>query len=341
MPGKTMNGSGHCYNRTDLLVLDQLLSSREANEYVSGESIAMKLDMSRAAVWKSVENLRREDFYIESASSKGYRIVELPDKLLPPLISRELDTDRFGRDIRYFEEVSSTNRIARELAGDLCDGALVLAERQTGGRGRLTRSWSSPPGGIYMSLFLKPPLNVEETGGITIAMGEAIARALHDASGVETMIKWPNDIYVADRKICGILTLMDGDMDRVKWLIVGIGINVNIGPEHFTEAGLPDAGSLLTCTGMKLDRSKILSRTLGYMESNYSVFLKGGLGEIIERVRRMDMLNGKKITITTPRKVINGVAAGIDDAGRLLMETPDGACEHVFSGDVSVRKIFQ
>jgi len=309
--------------------------------YVSGQAIAGRLGLTRAAVWKSVENLRKIGFSIESVPSRGYRLVSLPDLLVPPVVLAELKTERFGRTIVYEKEVPSTNDVAMSRASVLPHGALVLAEVQSRGKGRLSRRWDSPSGGIYASLLLKPPLTIGESACITLVMGEAIASALEDVAGEQARIKWPNDIFMDGKKVCGILTRIDGNMDCVNWIVIGIGINVNIPRDHFEKRGLTEAGSLKSSTGREISRRKVLCRALECMESNYSRFLEGDLAGILDGVRQRDALFGREITLTGLRTEMNGVGHGIDDAGRLLFLKPDGSLEHILSGDVSIRKLFQ
>ena len=323
-----------------LSVLDMLLPTRDDASFISGQAMGDKLGLSRAAIWKAVDHLRRLGFTIDSVSSRGYRLIRSPDLLLPPLFFKELGTDRFGRDFHYYGETVSTNVTAKKLAHCLDTGSLVVAELQNQGKGRLSRKWESPPGGIYMSLFLRPDMPPQEVSRITLVMGEAISESLEEITGIPTMIKWPNDIMMMGKKICGILTWMDGDMDRVNWVIVGIGINVNIENSFFRERGLTEASSLAVLAGREFIRTELIARLLKSLEENYYDFLGGNFTDIIYKIRSRDYLRGKVITVVNPNILQNGIACGIDDDGRLILETEAGKAmkSFVVSGDVTVEK---
>ena len=323
-----------------LKVLEMLLETGGGPSFISGQAMGDRLGLSRAAIWKSVNHLKGLGLDITSVPSRGYSLVDHPDILLPPLVSNELETRRFGRDLHYFYETSSTNVEAKKLAPRLDTGSLVVAEVQNRGMGRLSRRWESPPGGIYMSLFLRPELPPQEISRITLVMGEAISRCLRDITGISTMIKWPNDIMMKGKKICGILTLMDGDMDRVNWVIVGMGLNVNIEARYFEEKGLAEASSLSLLAGREFPRIKLMAGLLKSMEENYNDFLGGHFTDIIERIRHCDYLMGKDIAVVNPNQSREGVACGIDEEGKLILETKDreGRVSYVVSGDVTIKK---
>jgi len=328
----TSTGTNTTFN-----VLRVLLDKENSKSFVSGQKIGLKLGLSRAAVGKSVRALRDMGFQIHSIPSRGHQLTGTPDLLLPPLVEKKLTSDHFGRDFHYYPETASTNVMAKSLAPGLETGSVVLAEIQKQGKGRLQRSWESPPGGIYMSLFLRPNIPTQQLSRITLVMGEATAAYLEELSGIPTMIKWPNDIIMKDRKICGILTWMDGELDRVNWVIVGIGINVNIEKEKFIEKGLERAGSLKMLAGKDFSRVKVLAGLLDALETGYSSFLNEGFQKIVARVRLRDYLSGKEVVVTGPRQQTRGICRGIDDDGRLILEVEGGASQSVSSGDVTLR----
>ncbi|MDP6154617.1 MAG: biotin--[acetyl-CoA-carboxylase] ligase [Candidatus Thermoplasmatota archaeon] len=318
-------------------VLRVLLEKENTKSFVSGQMVGDKLGISRAAVGKSVRVLRDMGFQILSVPSRGHRLSEMPDLLLPPLVENKLRTDHFGRDYHYYTEAASTNVVAKSLAPTLETGSVVLAEIQKQGKGRLERIWESPEGGIYMSLFLRPDIATQEVSRITLVIGEAIAAYLEDISGIPAMIKWPNDIMMKDRKICGILTWMDGDMDRVNWVIVGIGINVNIERDYFIEKELNTAGSLKMLTGADFSRVDILTGLLGALETGYQSFLLDGFGKIVPRIRLRNYLLEKEVAVTGPRQRSKGICRGIDDDGCMILEVEGGGSYLVTSGDVTLR----
>lgn len=319
-------------------ILDILLSEEDNKKYISGERIGNELGLTRAAVWKSLKKLGEAGFIIDSVPSKGYRLLSSPDILLPPLVRKKLDTVYFGHDYHYYGETNSTNVTAKSLASDLMDGGIVVSGRQRQGKGRLARKWESPHGGIYMSLFLKPDIPPQDVSRITLVMGEAIARYLEELTGIRSMIKWPNDIFLNGKKICGILTWMDGDMDRINWVIVGIGLNVNIAGEYFIEKDLPDATSLLALTGVDFSRVEVITQLLSALEKNYVDFISGGFDAILAEIKGRDILLGKEVVVTDPVNRATGIARGIDDEGRLIFEDERGKTIYVMSGEVTLQK---
>jgi len=318
-------------------VLRVLLDRGNSKSFVSGQGIGARLGLSRAAVGKSVQALRGMGFQIDSIPSRGHRLTGTPDLLLPPLVENRLRTDHFGRDYHYYTEVASTNLVAKSLATDLDTGSVVLAETQKQGKGRLQRTWESPEGGIYMSVLLRPDIPAQQLSRITLVMGEAIAAYLEDVSGIPAMIKWPNDIMMMDRKICGILTWMDGELDRVNWIIVGIGVNVNIEHDHFIEKGLTTAASLKMLAGKNFSRIDIFTGLLYALETGYGSFLDEGFQKIVARIRLRDYLSGKEVTVTGPRQRTRGICRGVDDDGRLILEVKGEKNILVTSGDVTLR----
>jgi len=318
-------------------ILDMLLSEQGEEKYISGERMGDQLELTRAAVWKSIKGLRDVGFIIDSMPSKGYRLLSSPDILLPAMVRRKLNTTFFGADYHHYGETASTNVMAKSLAPDLANGSVVVSERQTQGKGRLARKWESPNGGIYMSVFLKPDIPPHDVSRITLVMGEAIARFLEDLTGIRAMIKWPNDIFMSGKKVCGILTWMDGDMDRINWVIVGIGLNVNIAGEYFIEKDLPDASSILALTGVEFSRVEVIAQLLSALEKNYENFTSGDFDAILAEIRRRDDLLGREVAITDPVNKRTGIARGIDDEGRLIFEDEEGKSIHVMSGEVTLQ----
>jgi BirA family biotin operon repressor/biotin-[acetyl-CoA-carboxylase] ligase len=200
---------------------------KDTEVYVSGEELAAILRVSRTMIWKYIESLRQDGFVVESVTNRGYRLVHAPDLLLQDEVQRNLNTDFIGKQMYYFDEIDSTNRKARELAPGCPDGTLIIAERQSEGRGRMGKEWYSPPGGIWLSIILKPDISPEHIYRLTLVAGVAVAETLAGI-GVVAQIKWPNDILIHEKKVCGILTEVDAEMDAVNFVIVGIGINANI-----------------------------------------------------------------------------------------------------------------
>lgn len=272
----------------------EILDYLSEGSWVSGEEMASRLGISRAAIWKQIKSLKEKGFEIESSTKRGYRLVGKPDILDPDLITSGLKTRRIGRELHCLNSASSTNEYARSIAARCEDGAVVLAEVQTAGRGRLSRPWSSPEGGIWMSLILKPEIPLDQAYRINMAVSVAIARALYALFGLEADIKWPNDILINDRKLCGILMEVSAEVDRLEYAVVGVGINVNV-----DVSGFPDewkATSLSKELGRNVSRNELIHRILKEIEDAYESL---GSMEIYEEWRDRSATLGRQVRITT------------------------------------------
>lgn len=305
--------------------------------FVSGEEICRILGVSRTAVWKHVQTLRAEGYEVESQTHSGYRLVAVPDRLYPEEITFGLETETIGRNVRYFERTGSTNREARELAGQGApEGTLVVAEEQAGGRGRLGRGWFSPYArGIWCSLILRPDVHPAQAPPVTMLSAVALARAVKDSTGVAPGIKWPNDLLVDGKKICGILTEMSADMDRVNYLVVGMGLNVNT--EDFPEELKEIATSLKIKAGAHLSRRLILQRLLLEFEKFYRLWLNEGFNPVLKEWKENCVTLNRPVRVTSARESWEGWAEDVDDTGALLLRLPDGSIKQVLAGDVSLR----
>lgn len=286
---------------------------------VSGPDLAQELDISRAAVWKHIEQLREEGFEIESETA-GYTLGSVPEfggsavefGLAAPF------------EVEFHESIDSTNERARKLAADGRSNVAVLADEQTGGRGRLDRKWVSPSGGIWLSLLFRPDVPPAQAPVFTLAAAVATARAARSA-GVEANIKWPNDVRVGERKLAGILTEMEGEADRISWLIVGIGLNANVDPE--TLPGDQPATSLSATVG-EVDR-RAVTQTL--IETFWEL-ATGDEQSVLDGWRELNSTLGQRVKVETPAAEIVGEAVDISYPGTLLVETSEGKVE-VTAGD--------
>jgi len=305
----------------------ELLSALEEGP-VDGPTLAVRVGVSRAAVWKQVEALRNEGFVIESGDG-GYRVVDVPD-YGAAAVAFDLDAPY---TVEYHDRLASTNDRARELAADGAEDVVVVADEQTGGRGRLDRAWTAPAGGIWASLVLRPERPPAEVPMYTLAAAVAVARAAREA-GVEATIKWPNDVLVAgadgdERKLAGILTEVEGEADRVSWLVLGPGVNANVDPDALP----PGATSLRAAVG-DVDRRRFLQRTLEAVHS-----LTGGgadLRGVLDAWREYASTLGRRVRVETPRGAVEGRAVDVRFPGSLIVETDDGErvvhagdCEHL------------
>lgn len=308
------------------------------DQYVSGEELSKTLQVSRTAVWKAVNTLRRQGYEIESSPRLGYRLHEVADVLTPLEISDGLNTKKLGKQIHYFEEVDSTNRVAQELAAEGArEGTIVLALQQTQGKGRLGKAWSSPPGGVWLSLILRPQLVPMQVPLITLLAAVAAVEATIDISGLLPQIKWPNDLLVGEKKLAGILTEVAAEADGIRHAVVGIGININVSPKTLPPELQQAATSLWAETGQAINRSVWVRTFLEKFESYYLEASKHGFAKILQSWRQYAHTLGKEVTVHYAGKTISGRALDIDDHGALLVES-EGGIMRCLAGEVTLNK---
>lgn len=301
---------------------------KNSPDYISGEQISNMLGISRTAVWKNINKLRSEGYEIESVTNRGYRIVKTPD-IVSGLLPR---TEFIGQNVSYIYETDSTNQEAKRNF-EMPDGTVFVSEVQNGGKGRLGRGWSSPAGvGIWMSILLKPDIPPGKVSAITLAAGLAVAEAI-PGSG----IKWPNDVVIGGKKICGILTEMSAEMERVNYVVTGIGVNVNI--EEFPADISEKATSLLIETGERHSRADLAERILENFEAVYKRFLEKGFSGISREYKRYCVTLNKEVNIIDSNESVRAYAVDIDDDGGLIVEI-NGKKKVVTAGEVSVRGIY-
>ncbi len=311
---------------------------RQANGgFVSGEEIAQRLGVSRTAVWKRIQALRECGYDIDSHSRSGYAIREAPDLLLPQEIQPLLKTKLIGRNLVHFDLTPSSNEEAKKLAAQgAADGTVVVAEEQGAGKGRLARGWFSPrQKGIWFSLILRPVFLPQEAPKCTLLAAVAIVRAVR-AIGVEAGIKWPNDVLYNGRKFVGILTEMNAEMERIHYIVIGTGINVNLEPSDFPPEVRDIATSLSMIKGEKVSRAKLFASILTAMEDLYLNALENGFGEVFDEWRRYSVTLGQEVNVIGVNETFAGTAVDIDEDGALLLDTADGR-RRVLAGDVSIR----
>jgi BirA family biotin operon repressor/biotin-[acetyl-CoA-carboxylase] ligase len=300
---------------------------REKGDYVSGEQIADLLGVSRAAVWKQIQALTREGYGIESHQNRGYRLVKLPDKLYAAEVRNGLQTRLIGSKVVHFETTTSTNTVARQLAEDGAEeGTVVMTETQTHGKGRLGRQWVTQPGGAWLSVVLKPAIDPAHAASITLLAAVSVTKALREW-GVEAVIKWPNDVLINGKKICGILTEMSAETDAVNFIVLGIGVNVN------NDVPLETATTLKAELGQKVDRVKFVQGLLESLEEDYLTFKEQGFTPILWSWRRYSDTLGRPVEVTYQGEIIKGVAQDIADDGALIVKTKDGPIRKIVSGD--------
>ncbi|MED5051964.1 MULTISPECIES: biotin--[acetyl-CoA-carboxylase] ligase [Anoxybacillaceae] len=311
----------------------------EANgDFISGQKISDILGCSRTAVWKHIEDLRKEGFELEAVRRLGYRIVSTPDKITANEIRLGLKTEVFGQTIYFEEEVTSTQKMAHQLAHEGAkEGTIVVAELQTAGRGRMDRKWFSPKGtGVWMSLILRPPIPPQKTPQLTLLTAVAIVQAIQEVAGLVPDIKWPNDILINGKKCVGILTELQADPDRVHSVTIGMGVNVNHERDQFPEDLRGIATSLAIEKGEKIKRARLIQEVLLKMETLYRQYLQHGFLPIKLLWEGYAISIGKEITARTLNGTIRGFARGITDEGVLILEDHDGTIHHIHSADISL-----
>lgn len=315
-------------------VIDHLIN---ASGYVSGEEIAQELRISRTAIWNHVNNLKKIGFRIESHPHLGYHLIGLPDKLLPALISNGLKTELIGKKIVHCARTTSSNDEAERLArmGEH-EGTVIIAEEQTAGKGRVGRVWHSPRGkGIYLSVILRPQLPPARVSYLTLCSAISAVAAIQACSGLRAFVKWPNDVLVSGRKVCGILTELATEADRINYAIVGVGINANQEPPDL--AGLKMATSIKIEKGGEVSRLELSRAFLESLDSNYALLLHEHYREIIERWLQVSATIGRRILAESlSNERWEGVATGLDEDGCLLLRLDNGMTKRITGGDVSV-----
>lgn len=312
--------------------------SKSAGEFVSGQMISDELGCSRTAVWKHMEDLRKEGYELEAVRRLGYRIARKPDKVTGNEIHLGLQTDYIGRNIYFEETVESTQKIAARLVYEgASEGTVVVAEEQTLGRGRLSRTWHSPKGtGIWMSVILRPDIPVQKAPQLTLLAAVSIAQAIEKCTGLSVGIKWPNDILINGKKAVGILTELQADPDKIHAVIIGIGINVNQQHEHLAEDIRNIATSLLIETGREQKRAELMQAIFLQLEKLYKQYIADGF-EIIKLLWESYAVSiGREITARTMTNAITGIAKGITEDGVLMLEDREGVIHYIHSADIEI-----
>ncbi|WP_082252958.1 biotin--[acetyl-CoA-carboxylase] ligase [Bacillus sp. FJAT-27251] len=306
------------------------------NEYLSGQHLADIAGCSRTAIWKHIEELRKEGFIFEAVKKKGYKIIQTPERVTPDEIGFGLKSEFIGRHIHFEEKVESTQKIAHRLATEgAVNGTVVVADEQTSGRGRMDRSWHSPKySGIWMSIILRPNLPPHQAPQLTLVTAVAVVQAIEEVTGLNPQIKWPNDILIDGRKTTGILTELQADADRIHAIIIGIGINVNQSLEDFPEEIAPIATSLLAASGRKVSRASLMQEIFVRLEKLYLTYLNHGFQPIKLLWESYALSLGKEIIARTVAGDIKGKALGITDEGVLKILQEDGEVRHVYSADI-------
>jgi BirA family transcriptional regulator, biotin operon repressor / biotin---[acetyl-CoA-carboxylase] ligase len=320
--------------RKDLL--DAFTNAGEV--YLSGQRIAELIGCSRTAVWKHIEELRREGFELEAVRRKGYRIVKTPEKITADELRLGLKTNFMGKNVHYEESVESTQKIAHRLAYENApEGTVIIAEEQVAGRGRMDRKWHSPKyTGVWMSIILRPNIPLPKAPQLTLLAAVAIVQAIEDLTDLLPEIKWPNDILIRGKKVTGILTELEAEADRINSIIIGIGMNVNQTKEDFPSELQEIATSLFIEKGEKVSRSDLIKGIFMNLEKLYLLYLEEGFLPIKLLWEGYAISIGRKITARTLSNSIIGTAQGITDDGVLIMVDEHGKTHHVYSADIEL-----
>ncbi len=315
---------------------DKILNYFKKHEeaYVSGEELSHELEISRAAVWKHIENLREEGYDIEAFPHLGYRLISIPDRLTEVELKWKLKTDIIARKIYSYKETSSTNDVAYNLAmHEEKEGAIVIAESQTAGRGRMGRKWASPKAkGAYLSVILKPDILPKEVSSITLFAALSVAKTIRELSNLTAFIKWPNDVLVNNQKVCGVLTEMNAETDKINFVIIGIGVNINAKKELLPKG----ATSIMEESGAELSRVEVVRSIFKNLDKYYKLFNSGQRNEIIREYKELSNFLGVRVQVTYHDTKIEGYAVDIDKDGALILRMDSGLNEKILAGDVTM-----
>lgn len=323
----------------DALILRALRSQGSAG--ASGANLAKELGVSRAAVWNRIEELRRLGYDIEASPHAGYVLRGSPDVLHgEDLLARLGPIRTIGRDIRVFAETTSTNDIVEKLARDgVAEGIVVFAEAQTKGRGRLGRAWVSPPGkGLWFSVLLRPKIAPQAATQLTVISAVAVARAIEKHTGLHPGIKWPNDIVFGHRKAAGILLELGAELDHIRHVVLGIGLDVNLTAEDLPLEVRAVATSLREQKGELIDRPGLATALITELDAAYSRYRNGDFHELGDEWMRRCVTLGRRVTLHVGDRKISGHAEALDDEGALLLRTEHGRLERIVGGDVLLEK---
>lgn len=335
---------------------------RESKEYISGQELCDRFEVSRTAIWKIINQLKEEGYVIEAKQNRGYRLLESPDSMEAYELESRMCTKWAGRNVSHKKETGSTNIDCKQLAAaGAAHGTLAVADAQMSGRGRRGKSWQSPAGeSVYMSLLCRPDFPPDKAPMLTLVMGLSVAEAVKQYTGLPAGIKWPNDVVINGKKICGILTEMEMGLEtkEIQYLVIGVGINVNNGRRKMQESGSWEEAAEETFPGElrdkatslfleqgekegKISRAVLVRYVMEAFERNYELFSKTlDLSLLMESYNGCLVNKDAGVKVLDPKGEYTGVARGIDKEGDLLVEREDGEVKKVYSGEVSVRGIY-
>ncbi|MGD1004195.1 MAG: biotin--[acetyl-CoA-carboxylase] ligase [Methanoregulaceae archaeon] len=310
-----------------------------ADKPISGETISNELKVTRSAVWKHINELRSMGYDISSSQKEGYCLNKTSGKLLPYEVQKKLKTQFIGKKMRYLENTPSTIWVGKQVCseGDVekLHGLVIIAEEQTGGIGRMGRAWVSPSGGIWITIVLKPRIPIDHIFMVTMAGSVAVARAIRKEFDLGALIKWPNDIFIGNRKVAGLLLELSAEADSIHHCLLGIGIDVNVPINQFSPALQKDITSISTEVGHEVDRAAFLARILKEFENRYLLIESGEYDAIIREWKSLSYTLEHRVHITTMKNSFDGEAIDIDEFGALIIRKDNGKIERVIAGDCS------
>ncbi|SFL85482.1 BirA family transcriptional regulator, biotin operon repressor / biotin-[acetyl-CoA-carboxylase] ligase [Gracilibacillus orientalis] len=315
--------------------LISLLAGQD-DHYISGQALSEKLEVSRTAIWKHMNELKKDGYQFESVPKKGYRLIAKPDKLNESTIKWGLDTDWLGKRIEFRHEVASTQDLAHALARKGAEhGTVVTTNKQLSGRGRMDRRWvSDHDGGIWMSLILRPNIPPHQASHMTLFVAVTLVDTLERVTGQRIQIKWPNDLFIDGKKISGILTEMSAELEAIQYLIIGFGINVNQSSEDFPEDLEAKSTSLGIESGQEWDRQAIIQNILQDFEIAYQLYLKTGFGPIKEKWLEHAYKLNEKIHVKTAQEEYAAIVKGITDDGALIVLNDKNEEKVIYSAEI-------
>lgn len=321
--------SGFMYKKQILKTLHQ-----NKGEYISADQLASEVGLSDTQIANEIQKLKEDGYEIDSSQEEGYSLIKIPNRLLPYELQRDLSTEYIGKEIHYYCEVDSTNEVAKRLAHDGApEGAIIIAESQRSGRGRRGKKWLSPSGGVWMTIILRPDIPPSKAPQLTLVTGVAVAETLDKECRLDVGIKWPNDILIGKKKVCGILTEASTNPKGLEYVVVGVGIDLNVDVDAFPPELREGATSLKQELEKEIYSVKLVQRFLQNFENLYDDFKKGKFPEILKEWRKLSKTIGSYVEVQKKGRVVRGEAVGITKEGVLILEMDDGSLRKVISGE--------
>jgi BirA family biotin operon repressor/biotin-[acetyl-CoA-carboxylase] ligase len=309
----------------------------QADSPISGEIISTKMGITRAAVWKHINELRAMGYDISSSQKEGYRLKKTSSKLLPYEVLKKLKTRFIGKKMRYLENTPSTNWVGKQICSEgeveKIHGLVIIAEEQTGGIGRMGRAWVSPSGGIWITIVLKPRIPIDHVFMVTMAGSIAVARAIRKEFDLGALIKWPNDIFIGNKKVAGLLLELSAEADTIHHCLLGIGIDVNVPLNQFSPELQKEITSISAELGHDVDRATFLARILKEFENRFLLIESGEYDAIVREWKSLSCTLEQRVHITTIKNSFEGDAIDIDEYGALIIRKDNGKIERVIAGD--------